>query len=117
MSTPPHGMTSTAHRFEDVTEQSDVEAQAANTPSSRRSARRYGNRKDRLSPTGSRNQSRSRSPHKEKNAETSGGITGTLSGLLSSAQEAIGASWAAAAAEVPNTNTSDSEYLSVNDSL
>ena len=30
--TPPHGLTSTAHRFEDVLEQSDVEAQAVNTP-------------------------------------------------------------------------------------
>ena len=40
-----------------------------------------------------------------------------ISGLFTSAQEAIGASWAAATAEGGDTNTSDSEYLSVNDSL
>ena len=40
-----------------------------------------------------------------------------LSGLISSAQEAIGASWAAATAEAPATSTSDSEdYLSANNS-
>ena len=41
-----------------------------------------------------------------------------LMGLLTSAQEAIGASWAAATAEAPVINTSDSgeDYLSATDS-
>ena len=99
MWTPPHGLTSTAIRFEDVTEQSDVETTKENTHSSRRSVKRPGNRKDRSSPTGSRRQSRSRSPHQERTSTSGGGITGTLSGLFTSAQEAIGASWAAATAE------------------
>ena len=113
--TPPYGLTNTVQRFEDLTEQSDVEAQVWNIPSSRKSARRHGSRRDKSSPTGSRNQSpnrsRSRSPHKDKSEETGGWITRTLSGLFSSAQEAIGASWAAPTAEVHDTNTSDSrEY-------
>ena len=105
-----------------MTEQSDVEAQLQITPSSRRSVRRHESRRDRQSPTGSRKQSpsrsRSRSPHKTKAEETGrGGITRTLSGLFSSAQEAIGANWAAATAETHASSTSDSEeYLSVNDS-
>ena len=87
MWTPPNGLTSTATRFEDVTEQSDIEVQVENTPSMRRSAKRPGSRRDRSFPTGSRNQSRSRSrsPHSEKTRKTSGGITGTLSGLFTSA--------------------------------
>ena len=41
----------------------------------------------------------------------------TISGLYTSAQEAIGASWAAATAEGGDTSMLDSEYLSANDSL
>ena len=73
------------------------------TRSSRKSARRPGNKRDRSSPTGSRRQSRSRSrsrsPHHERTNTSGGGITGTLSGLFTSAQEAIGASWAATTAQ------------------
>ena len=73
--------------------------------------RRPGNKRDRLSPTGSRRQSRSRSrsrsPHQQRTSTSGGGITGTLSGFFTSAQEAIGASWAAATAEgeIPTRRT------------
>ena len=98
---------------------SDMEAQQTptSTPSLRRSGRRHESKKERRSPTDSR--SRSRSPRTPKrDEEATGGITRTLSGLFTSAQEAIGASWAAATAEAPTTSTSDSEadYLSATDS-
>ena len=58
-------------------------------------------------------------PQTTKERRTEEGKTRTLSGLISSAQEAIGASWAAAAPQEPATSTSDSgqKYLSTNDSL
>ena len=115
----------TAHRFEDVTDRSDVEAQQESIPSSRRSARRQDSRRDRRTQTGSMSRSRSRSRSQSrsprntpKKEEPSGEITRTLSGLLMSAQEVIGASWAAATAEALVINTSDSgeDYLSATDS-